>query len=403
MVPGIDHLDLRQLLSAGILPLHGHVVGHDHAPRSRAAAAVAPVHAVQHADTTAVAGTVPGFNFVTSPSVANSNLNATSADAPNDIWAVGFSNPTSPLVEQPLTEHFNGTSWTVESSPTLASGGTLRGVTALSPTNVWAVGGSSGQGAIPGGLIEHFDGTKWSVVPGDSSVNAVLNAVTAISANDIWAVGQGTNPTNGSTRGNVIEHFNGKSWSAVPVPAFSFVNDDLFGVSGDAANDVWAVGVTGRSAAARTEVLHFNGTAWSAAPAPTFFARTLAALSPTDVWAVGSSNGTAQIENFNGSTWNVVPSPSVPGTSSLDAVTAVSASDIWAVGTTFSGGTEQTLVEHFDGTSWSVVPSANPASGNTIAYAGLTAVSDGNGSDTVVAVSTLTNPNGQQSGSILQN
>jgi hypothetical protein len=136
MVPGIDHLDLRQLLSAGILPLHGRVVEHHHAPRSHAAAAVASLPTAQHSGTATVAGIVPGFNFVTSPSVANSNLNATSADAPNDIWADGFSNPTSPLVEQPLAEHFNGTSWTVLSLPTLAAGGTLRGMAALSPTNV---------------------------------------------------------------------------------------------------------------------------------------------------------------------------------------------------------------------------------------------------------------------------
>ena len=98
----------------------------------------------------------------------------------------------------------------------------------------------------------------------------------------------------------------------------------------------------------------------------------------------------------------MVSSPSVPG-SSLNQVSAVAANDIWAVGKSFSGGTEQTLVEHFNGSTWSVVPAADPPSGSTVEFAGLTAVSNGNGSDTVVAVGTLTNTNGQQSGSILQN
>jgi hypothetical protein len=55
------------------------------------------------------------------------------------------------------------------------------------------------------------------------------------------------------------------------------------------------------------------------------------------------------------------PGPSLSH-SQLSAVTAVSASDIWAVGSSFdeSHSIRETLTEHNDGTGWSVVPSPSP-------------------------------------------
>jgi hypothetical protein len=52
-------------------------------------------------------------------------------------------------------------------------------------------------------------------------------------------------------------------------------------------------------------------------------------------------------------------------------VAAVSASDVWAVGdynnaASTSSGSEQTLTEHWDGTSWHAVPSPNPGSFSNI-------------------------------------
>ena len=61
--------------------------------------------------------------------------------------------------------------------------------------------------------------------------------------------------------------------------------------------------------------------------------------------------------------WSVVPSPNGSSTSNLSAVAAVSANDIWAVGSSgnqMSGA--QTLIEHWNGLSWSVVTSPNPGS-----------------------------------------
>ena len=73
--------------------------------------------------------------------------------------------------------------------------------------------------------------------------------------------------------------------------------------------------------------------------------RASTAISANDVWAVGNTNTTATgigtlAEHFDGSTWSVVPTPQpsvtflVPSSGAhFSAVSAVSSTDVWAIGT----------------------------------------------------------------------
>ena len=94
----------------------------------------------------------------------------------------------------------------------------------------------------------------------------------------------------------------------------------------------------------------------------------VAVVSATDVWAVGTSgsqrgSGQAVIEHWDGTQWSVVNSPSTGSLfNTLTGVAVVSASDIWAVGWQANGGPSQTLIEHWNGKQWSVVTSPNPTS-----------------------------------------
>jgi hypothetical protein len=92
-------------------------------------------------------------------------------------------------------------------------------------------------------------------------------------------------------------------------------------------------------------------------------------VSATNIWAVGSSvsgdTRSTLVERWDGSRWSVVPSPNGPEPINwLTGVSAVSANDIWAVGYSNDGnGFESqsfTLTLHYDGTSWQIVPSPNP-------------------------------------------
>ncbi|MBV8608849.1 MAG: hypothetical protein JO034_15490, partial [Singulisphaera sp.] len=234
----------------------------------------------------------------------NGLLTSTSAVASNDVWAVGGS----------LVEHFNGTSWNVVPTAPLPSGdfAQINGVVALAHNDVWAVGTVSPPGGVGSSntpLIEHFDGTTWSIAPSPNLPGGTLRAIAAASAHDIWAVGiQG-----GFFTHELIEHFDGTTWSAVPGPPVSARSHrGLDAVSADAPNDAWAVGSVGRGQnALGNELLHWNGTAWSVATPPNVNVAGITALSPTNVWAVGSSTSSsvASIAHFDGASWSVVASP----------------------------------------------------------------------------------------------
>ena len=353
-----------------------------------------------HAAVPPQSSAVTGLHLVTSPTVTRSILTATTAIAANDIWSVGFAN-LAPNPQQLLAEHWNGSSWSVVPTPNpggAPGGSQFHGVAAAASNDVWAVGqtyflDANGEPLVQP-LVEHWNGSAWSIVATPTFTNGgVLNAVTAISSTNVWAVGQ----LDGNG-GNLIEHWDGTRWSIVTAP-FNSRQDALLGVSGTSANDIWAVGRSQRHP--NVEILHFNGQTWSnvAAPSP-FFESVLSgvtALAPNNVWAVGETNvGPIQtlIEHWDGTSWSVVPSPNSNGGSSngnnvLSGIAAVSATDIWAAGYTTdpSTGLQQTLTEHWDGTSWSVIASPNAAPAGSSTLAGVTALGDG----TVVAVGTISN------------
>src|SRR6184192_2744595 len=86
----------------------------------------------------------------------------------------------------------------------------------------------------------------------------------------------------------------------------------------------------------------------------------VAAVSANDVWAVGTaptSTDTVLILHWNGTAWSVVPNPTngIP-LANLAALAVISANDIWAVGSGFTGDESATATLHWNGTAWSVIP-----------------------------------------------
>jgi hypothetical protein len=260
-------------------------------------------------------------------------------------------------------------------------------VAAVSANDVWAVGSSGNQMSGAQTLIEHWNGTSWSVVtsPSPASMNNELFSVSAASASSIWAVGVLANNTSTPIDQTLIEHWNGTSWSIVKSPNPGSTNDHLNGVAAVSTSDVWAVG-NGKTSSGKTLIEHWNGTSWSvvASPSPGSGGdfRAVAAVSAGNVWAVGyylsnSSSILTLVERWNGASWQVVKSANIGTSPTFIAVAAVSANDIWAVGDYHNPSSNaffQTLTEHWNGTKWSVVKSPSPGSSN-IQLMGVAAVS----------------------------
>lgn len=118
-----------------------------------------------------------------------------------------------------LIEHWDGTAWSIVSNPNAPLGDSiLNGVAAISPTNAWAVGYTfSESNNVQQTLIEHWNGTSWAIVKSPNPANGnQLSAITALSATDIWAVGMyGNNLGRTLDQRTLIEHWNGTSWTVI--------------------------------------------------------------------------------------------------------------------------------------------------------------------------------------------
>lgn len=286
------------------------------------------------------------WSVVASPNPAGKTfvvLNGVDAISASDIWAVGHSGDPSSIPLQTLTMHWDGTRWSIIPSPSPGTynGNELYAVAAVSSNDVWAVGwyqsGPTGQEG--GALTMHWDGSTWTVVPNPS--RWALYGVTAISSNDVWAVGEQS-----------ILHWNGTSWSNVSFPPPPGDSYQIFkAISATSANDIWAVGYSqwsyfyGYRYAPLT--YHWDGSRWNWVPNAGALDENLfgvTAIAPNDVWVVGD-NG--QTQHWNGADWSRVAAP-YPGLGGrFNGVAAASTSDVWAVGSFSDGNQWLTWTERY--------------------------------------------------------
>lgn len=306
----------------------------------------------------------------------SAGLSDVAAVSPTDIWAVGGGWSD---IEETLIEHWTGAGWQRVKEPSVPNFHyDLWAVDAVSARDVWAVGDGSTPEQWPRAtaVIAHYDGTSWSVVPAPvppSSNSAVLansdtlSGVDMLSATDGWAVGWRDTwfDTGETTEQPLVMRWQNGQWVRAGLPD---IDDGMFEhVYARADNDVWAVGSSGRSAL----VMHFDGVRWSRIGVPhggvadaVNGLRAVTAVSAGEVWAVGSAcvqldEGTAcqpLILRLSGGVWRVVPTAGDSGTN-LVGVVARSSDDVWMVGYDLpAGGQEANYAEHWDGQRFTTVP-----------------------------------------------
>ncbi len=380
-----------------------------------------------------------GWCVVNSPQLDSNStrpqLTNVSGDAPNDVWALGLDGDR--YSSQNVTEHWNGHAWSVVPLPQDAPGNIdqLNAISAAAPGDAWAVGSvsiplpsppagtptghSEGGGnsaiqqngasdpraplsALGSGqsnehaLLEHWNGQQWSIVPFANPYPATwgmsqFSSISVISPNNVWAAGffedrTGLSPDQHiyGTNKPLLEHWDGAQWNIISSPAFSehTVFDAITGVS---ANDMWITssvdetGVnsgnggkngSGGGAGQGSTLLHWNGSQWQrvASPSQVVFSK-LSANSANNIWGIGyatQANHTSVmvIEHWDGTTWRTVNSPDArpkqnPGADvSFSDILAISPNSVWVVGSAYDPREQVSyqVVGHWDGQQWQVFP-----------------------------------------------
>jgi hypothetical protein len=217
-------------------------------------------------------------------------------------------------------------------------------------------------------LVERWDGHRWSIVATPAMpFGGELTDIVSLAPDNAWAVGDQfitSQASQDTTGGSVIEHWDGHTWKmlADPTdPVVNYANTRLAQLAALSPTDIWAVGAY--SAATDTGIIvHWDGQRWSEvshpSPARNGGFTAIAAVTANDIWvAGGNTNGSySSFEHWNGEQWQSVPAPSA----NITSISAASANDIWAVGwqKSFLGLWQDPMVEHWDGRQWSAVSSA---------------------------------------------
>jgi hypothetical protein len=292
------------------------------------------------------------------PAAYRSQLNAVSCASATACMAVGYAFYRPGGHAGTLAERWDGTSWSIQAlpNPTGARSGGLDGVSCTSATACTAVGGFANS-ATGFTLAERWNGTSWSVQSTPNPTAATSSIVLGVSCPSMTAcTAVGTFTNSASVSMTLAERWNGSTWTIQPTPNPTGPGSYLSGVSCPSPAACTAVG--------GTLAERWNGTSWTIQPTPKptnpnqSLLNAVSCTSTTACTAVGGPYATLA-ERWNGTTWAIqsTPNPVTGVTSSeLTGVSCASPTVCIAVGNLDNPntGNEGTLGEAWNGTSWSV-------------------------------------------------
>lgn len=297
-----------------------------------------------------------GWTTVSSPSdiPGDNYLYGADASSASNVWAVGVVYPPTGGSFHGTALRYDGTAWRSMPRTGLPGNETLRGVDAISASDTWVVGDARSGISRYETLAAHWNGTTWTrestPTPNPAGINSLTSVATAGST--VFAVGTYVDPSSSVNRRKLILRRTGGTWSVSAAPTVA-AYETLKSVDATGSSDVWAVGSASRDIQSSPQfplVLRWNGTTWASMSLPAPTGTSLAgvdARTPTDVWAVGSTSGTQPYAaHFDGTSWRQVPTPALTG--DLSDVAALSPSNVVAVGR--SNGAP--LVLRWNGSSW---------------------------------------------------
>ena len=322
----------------------------------------------------AVAGLLPGVLGLSSAAASAASrdsvhtfLTGTVAFSPSNAWTVGWGGVDSSTAES-QSLHWNGTKWVmVKTAPEGTTINGLEGISATGPTDMWGAGWLDSNC-----LIEHYNGHKWANVACPyTGIISQLNAVSARTRSDAWAVGFVDRTSNQVA---FAEHWNGQKWAEVKTAKVSGLFIQLSSVLDLGQDNVLAVGEyetkSGAKFVQHELAEHWNGRAWQRVSVPAFstasFLQGVSGGTSSGVTAVGGVSAGGHtvplIERWTGTKFVRVSEPVKSG--DLAAVTVLSKTSAYATGSAGSGGT---LVEHYNGKQWAQVFTPSPSDGGYLA------------------------------------
>jgi hypothetical protein len=206
------------------------------------------------------------------------------------------------------------------------------------PDSAWLFGGTN-----PGGpsapVAALWDGTTLTTATLPSGLTSFISDASATSGTDIWAASQ---------YGRYLLHYDGSQWRV----AKRWPRGQITGLMAISSSDVWVFGTTA-DGTSDLGTWHFDGYDWQRIPGPADSVWRASATSDSDIWAIAASPSSSSILQYNGISWLQVPTGGdLDGVQPRD-ILALSASDVWVLGTRADTADGVRLVLlHWNGAAW---------------------------------------------------
>jgi hypothetical protein len=299
----------------------------------------------------AAVGPVQDPPFAVTSNVPSAPLAGVSAISTSDVWAVGDDDGAM------LAENWTGGQWSSVAMPAVSGTNAdtnlrLTGVSGDSASDVIAVGNELlGTTPSAGPLAFKWNGGSWQQLTTPSGAWwSSMAHVQVFSPTNAWAIGE-TSTSTGYTA--TASQWNGTSWTQTQVttPFSANLVLSMNAISGSSPTDIWAAGTVEssgwRDRVVQSVLLHYNGVSWSQVTVPDNSGLTaVAAISSTDAWAVAADGNILQL---NDGTWSVATTAFSSSTVLSPAIAAVSATNIWIAGVVAD---DEFAVVHYNGASW---------------------------------------------------
>jgi hypothetical protein len=244
----------------------------------------------------AQAASSPGWRVAHDIKTANTALEDIVATSPTSAWATGGTSTQTPVVYR--WQHGR---WRAIARPG-PTGSFAGNVSATSDSNVWVT--LENESAV-----DHWDGHRWIRKSFAAAQQILVGPVITPARRDAWVLTE-----NSATKKAAAEHYNGRTWTAKPLPIEGDSGSYADSISSSSAANIWAWAYD--SAHSDWAMLHYNGSAWRVVRLPahlapsgvTLLGEQVVAESRSDVWATvdadsGSSPGPVILLHWNGHQW----------------------------------------------------------------------------------------------------
>ena len=288
----------------------------------------------------------------------------------------------------PIAETYNGSSWKLTSSPVFPAGDKSAsfdsGLSCTSSSACTALGSQLTNAGVVLPLVERWNGSTWTVQTTPAAPEKDEYLLYGVSCTSATAcISAGVNVVAPLEGVPIAEIWNGSEWKMMTTPNVKGQFNALSCSSASACTAVGGGTFGGEPIAAR-----WNGTTWTMQTTAKISSAGLNGVScptATSCVAEGISGGlfgslTAGVsETWNGSTWTAVTiPPSGAEQSALYGVSCSSATLCYAVGdSSTKGGSENTMTDKWNGAEWKLVSLPMPSGTTGSMWRGASCVTGG--------------------------